>query len=159
VVSNSDKKTVQSLPKQGILQSSEQKLTMVERPIKKSERQPAPADDSAISATSEASEASEANAQPRSAPPPPTRRSSETREDRGEGREDRGDRRDDRGDRRSSGKGRRNSQDEPKQAVNLALMRGPKPVKPVAPAPEPEAIEPEAETEVVSEETQVEVAE
>ncbi len=105
---------------------------MVERPIKKSERQtenPSTSSD----ATPQASDSKP------SAPPKP-QRSSERSDDRPSGRSD--DRPAGRND-RSSGRGKRGSQDdEPKQMMNPALMRGPKPVKaPIAPEPQPEAIE------------------
>ena len=103
---------------------------MVERPIKKSERQSAPADDTPKS------DDTPKNSEAKPAPSAPKRS--------------------DRGEKRSSGKGKRGTQeDEPKQVVNLALMRGPKPVKapaPVTPPSEPEAVsEAEPQTELIAE--------
>ncbi len=95
---------------------------MVERPIKKSERQAAEPSSEPPSQTSDSKP---------SAPSKP-QRSADKSDDRPSGR------RDD----RSSGRGKRGSQDdEPKQMMNPALMRGPKPIKaPIAPEPEPEVI-------------------
>lgn len=95
---------------------------MVERPIKKSERQPqANTDDN--SGKSEFK------------PPVESNRKNSKR------------------DRSSKGK-KGNSDKEPKQAINPALMRGPKPVK----APTNITPEPESQAEQVSEESQSEVA-
>ena len=117
---------------------------MVERPIKKSERQSAPAGDSSQPSESQNSESQ--NSAPRSSAPPVTKRSDRTSDRPSDRTEDRGDRKNDR-------KGKRGDREESKQPVNLALMRGPKPVKSAAPALE---LEPEAVAEENPEETAAE---
>ena len=108
---------------------------MVERPIKKSERQAAPS-----------SEPSSPTSDSKPSVPAKPQRSAGRSDERPAGRSDD----------RASGRGKRGSQDdEPKQMTNPALMRGPKPVKaPIAPEPQPEAIVGET-----SEETTVETTE
>lgn len=127
---------------------------MVERPIKKSERQQ-------MAESNVTENAAEGQVETRSSPPPQRRnRDKEDRPDRGERSErpDRGSRneRSDRGERndrgRGKGKGRGERSDAEKKPVNLALMRGPRPVKPQAPAEEPPVEEPLAEA-VETEET------
>ncbi len=106
---------------------------MVERPIKKSER--------LAKAASGESESSEAVREPRSEP---------RSKDRGRGK---------------GGKkgGRKGKEEEPKQAVNPALMRGPRPVKPKPVVEEPpieetatEAVEDSDETQAVEQAESVE---
>lgn len=107
---------------------------MVERPIKKSERQPK-VDADNNSANSDSMPPVESNAKP-------IKRI--------------GDRKAESSERRSSGKGKKGSfTNESKQQVNPALARGPKPAK-----PKPSVItEPEPDSEVVSDESQSETAE
>jgi hypothetical protein len=100
---------------------------MVERPIKKSERQAAPS-----------SEPSSPTSDSKPSVPAKPQRSAGRSDDR------------------ASGRGKRGSQDdEPKQMTNPALMRGPKPVKaPIAPEPQPEAIADETLAETTVETTE-----
>ncbi|GAB1543188.1 hypothetical protein NUACC21_58620 [Scytonema sp. NUACC21] len=107
---------------------------MVERPIKKSDRQPK-VDSDNTSENSDSLPPVESNAKP-------IKRI--------------GDRKADSSERRSSGKGKKGSfAKESKQQVNPALARGPKPAK-----PKPDVItEPETASEVVSEGSQGETAE
>jgi hypothetical protein len=94
---------------------------MVERPIKKSERQPSSDTDS---------KPEKSDSMPTAKPNP---KGSKRSDDRSEGR----------GKKASFG-------DESRQSVNPALARGPKPVK-----PQPKVIiEPESESEPISEESQ-----
>jgi hypothetical protein len=125
---------------------------MVERPIKKSERQAKPE-----------GESSESVAQaPPTVPPAalPTRnverptlnkdkdKESGSREnDRSSRENDRGSKENDRGKGRGRGKGR---DEEPRQMVSPALLRGPKPTKSKPPAPEVEEVIAEA-TEAIAE--------
>lgn len=104
---------------------------MVERPIKKSERlAQTPSDDNPDSPIAQ-----------------PTGQSNVTRPERGSERGPERGRRD-----KDKGKGRRGSRDsEPKVAINPALMRGPKPVKPQPPVVEEPL--PETEPDSSSEET------
>jgi hypothetical protein len=105
---------------------------MVERPIKKSERQ-AKADP--IVGGDAPTQASEERARP-------TRDNSNRDKERGKGR------------------GKRDDRDEAKPPANMALMRGPKPVKPKPePEPQPEVVEEisaDAIAETAPEETPVE---
>lgn len=92
---------------------------MVDRPIKKSDRDAAKA------------------AEPARKVPPPVKKAD--RKDGGPSSEKSGDSRDDRGRGKGRGKGRgRGKDDAPKAPVNPALMRGPKPTKKVE---EPEVVE------------------
>lgn len=133
---------------------------MVERPIKKSERQAQPNPDAAPQSTesSSAPQSSESGSapqslEPKSPPPKPVRRSPDAKSSE---ESDRGGRRTD----RASGRGRKGDKEEPRQAMNPALMRGPKPVQPKpAPEPQPEEAAEDSQEEVTSEESQEETAE
>ncbi|MEL6856511.1 MAG: hypothetical protein AAFO83_15590, partial [Cyanobacteria bacterium J06607_13] len=115
---------------------------MVDRPIKKSDRDAAQQSQSTENSTDASS------AEPRKTPRPIKKADrtdgGPTKSDRSEGK------RDDRGRGKGRGKGRgRGKDDAPKAPMNPALMRGPKPTKKVA---EPEVEETAAE-EVAAEET------
>ena len=120
---------------------------MVERPIKKSERQAA--------ANSEATEVQVPSEVQQSKPKPTPRseraeRSSERGNDRGSERgNDRGSERKGRDDRK--GKGKDSRRDEPQSRVSPALMRGPRPTQPRVVETPPEAT---AEPQEATDETE-----
>ena len=129
---------------------------MVERPIKKSERQQMPE----TPATESSVEVQTPQAPPVSrAPAPKIRdRSKDGESDSGSsdrGSRDSGTRDSDRGGRdnrgrdgdrdRGKGKGKGNRYEEERKPTSMALMRGPKPVQPTAPVEEPAVEEPVAE--------------
>nr|WP_290223122.1 hypothetical protein [Trichocoleus desertorum] len=125
---------------------------MVERPIKKSERQVAdnPSSDAAEFQGSEASDSGTRNSEERGRSRPS--RDKADRNDKGSDRS--GDRGGDRGKRK--GRGRDQEDDRARTPVNPALMRGPKPTqsKPPVVQPEPEVEENstvEADSEVATE--------
>jgi hypothetical protein len=120
---------------------------MVERPIKKSERQTTnqPSSDAAGFQESEAPDAGASNSEERVRSRP-----SRDKSDRNDKGSDRGGDRGDRGKRK--GRGRDQEDDRARTPVNPALMRGPKPTQPKPPVvqPEPE-VEENSTTEVDSE--------
>lgn len=118
---------------------------MVERPIKKSERQAIANASTAAGETLDSEpRAVNGDAEPSSAPKPRSiPRPSRLKDDQGS--ESRG--RDDKG--KGKGKGRSRDNDEPVRPASLATMRGPRPVQ--APEPVVEEVLPETTEELVEE--------
>jgi hypothetical protein len=110
---------------------------MVERPIKKSERQASSVPDQASSG----SDQTEVKSETRSSLPPPIKD-----KERKERKEDRPPRKG----KSEGGRGKGAREELPAKPANLALMRGPKPVKPKLVEEEPVAEAPEAEAESVN---------
>lgn len=95
---------------------------MVERPIKKSERQVQPTNDSSEASIAPPAKPSHSEKPSRVEKPSRAEKPSRSGDDRKQDRS----------------KGRKGSKvEEPKAGANLALMRGPKPTKPTAPVEEP----------------------
>ncbi|MBD3882210.1 hypothetical protein IFO70_10610 [Phormidium tenue FACHB-886] len=120
---------------------------MVERPIKKSERQQMVEASSAEGSSNAQATTGQAPSGDRA----PKIRSKEDREQEGSRDRDRG---------KGKGKGKGNRYEEEKKPVNMALMRGPRPAQPKAPVEEPPVEElaapsqaSEVTTEVTSEES------